>query len=50
MLKVYGINFFSIDPLPLKEYVLYTQLNVDNYGWSLMFSLSIHMSGTYSEN
>ncbi len=37
MLEVYGINiFFSIDaPLLLKEYVLYTQLNIDNYGAKL---------------
>ncbi len=31
MLKVYGINgFFPLTPL--KEYVLYTQFNDDNYG------------------
>ncbi len=38
MMKVYGINvFFSRRPplLPLKEYVLYTLFNVDNYGWPL---------------
>ncbi len=34
ILKVYGINFFF--PLtPLKEYVLYTVFNIDNYGWPL---------------
>ncbi len=33
MLKVYRINFYFIDPppLPLKEYILYTWFNVDNY-------------------
>ncbi len=35
MLKVYRMIFFFIDPppLPQKEYVLYTWLNVDNYGY-----------------
>ncbi len=29
--------FFSIDPPPKKkEYVLYTQLNIDNYEWPLI--------------
>ncbi len=34
MLKVYRINilFPLTPPSPLKEYVLYTQFNVDNYG------------------
>ncbi len=38
MLKVYGINiFFPIyPPLPLKEYDLYTQFNIDNYGQTII--------------
>ncbi len=33
MLKVYGINgFFPLTPLPPKEYVLYTLINIDSYG------------------
>ncbi len=37
MLKVYEINvLFPLTPLlPLKQYVLYTRFNVDNYGWLL---------------
>ncbi len=27
--------FLSIDPPPLKQYLLYTQFNVDNYGQPL---------------
>ncbi len=34
MLKVYSINFL-FHRTPLKEYVLYTRLNVDSYGWPL---------------
>ncbi len=32
MLKVYGIKKKKSLP-PYKEYVLYTQFNIDNYGW-----------------
>ncbi len=36
MLRMYKIIIFALTPLPLKEYVLYTQLNVNNYGrWLL---------------
>ncbi len=36
MLKVYGINVYFALTLALKEYVLNTWLNIDNYGWPLM--------------
>ncbi len=39
MLKVYRINIFPLTPLPKKEYVLYTQFNIDNYGQSLSYIL-----------
>ncbi len=33
MLKIYGMNVvFLLTHIPLKENVLYTQFNVDNYG------------------
>ncbi len=33
MLKGYGINMFSIEPAPLKEYDFYTRFNINNYRW-----------------
>ncbi len=37
ILKLYEIKFFFHCPPPhhVKEYVLYTPFNVDNYGWPL---------------
>ncbi len=36
MWKVYRIKGFPpLTPPPLEEYVLYTRLNVDNYGYPL---------------
>ncbi len=49
MLKVYGINIiYSLTcPLPLKVYVLYTLLNMDNYGWPLKLYITIYNSFHY---
>ncbi len=39
ILKVYIITKIFIE-LPIKEYVLYTQFNVDNFRWPLKTSVA----------
>ncbi len=34
---MYRINIFSLFPPPIKEYALYTQFNIDNYGQPLNY-------------
>ncbi len=53
MLKVYGIKMFikMTPPPPIKEYVLNTRFEIDNYGWPLNLNEKlINRNYTQTEN